>query len=98
MQKYIEGFNANDYESSCESTDPSVIKYVRDYYDKHLPVDAFAWMRVNEPDKNLIYVGGFYNQFRFVIDTLGDLLTSTFKELLDNLPLFKIDKITCISD
>ena len=58
MQKYIENFNPNDYESCCEETDPSVIEYAKNYYDKHLPVDVNAWIRVNEPDKNLIYVKG----------------------------------------
>ena len=29
MQKYIENFNPNDYESCCEETDPSVIEYAK---------------------------------------------------------------------
>ena len=32
MQKYIEGFNPNDYESCGGHTDPSVTEYVRNYY------------------------------------------------------------------
>ena len=55
MQKYIEGFNPDDYEICYENTDPFVVEFARNYYDKHLPVDVTAWMRVNEPDKNLIY-------------------------------------------
>ena len=87
MKKYIEGFNPDDYESCCESTDPSVVEAVRDYYDKHLPVDVTAWFRVNEPDKNLIYAKGLGDQVSFVRDTLCSLLRSTYEEWRDNPPL-----------
>ena len=87
MQKYIEGFNPDDYEISYENTDPSVVEFVRNYYDKHLPVDVTAWMRVNEPDKNLIYAKGFGNQVCFVRDTICQLLRSTYEEWSDNPPL-----------
>lgn len=87
MQKYIEGFNPDDYESCGELTDPSVIAYARDYYDKHLPVDVTAWIQVNEPDENLIYAKGLGDQVRFVRDRLCQLLRSTYEELRDNPPL-----------
>lgn len=87
MQKYIKGFNPDDYESCCQNTDPSVVEFVRNYYDKHLPVDVTAWIRVNEPDKNLIYAEGLGDQVCFVRDTLCELLRSTYKEWRDNPPL-----------
>lgn len=87
MQKYIEGFNPDDYESCDEHTDPSVIAYARDYYDKHLPVDVTAWIRVNEPDENLIYAKGLGDQVCFVHDRLCQLLSSTYEERCDNPPL-----------
>ena len=87
MQKYINGFNPDDYESCCESTDPSVVMFARDYYDKHLPVDVNAWMRVNEPDEKLIYAKGLVNQVYFVRDTLCSLMRSTYEEWRDNPPL-----------
>lgn len=87
MQKYIEGFNPDDYESCGERTDPSVIAYARDYYDKHLPVDVTAWIRVNEPDENLIYAKGLGDQVCFVRDRLCHLLRSTYEEWRDNPPL-----------
>ena len=87
MQKYIEGFNPDDYESCGERTDPSVIAYARDYYDKHLPVDVTAWIRVNEPDENLIYAKGLGDQVCFVLDRLCQLLRSTYEEWRDNPPL-----------
>ena len=87
MQKYIEGFNPDDYESCGEHTDPSVSAYARDYYDKHLPVDVTAWIRVNEPDKNLIYAKGLGDQVCFVRDRLCQLLRSTYEEWCDNPPL-----------
>ena len=87
MQKYIEGFNSDDYESCGKRTDPSVIAYARDYYDKHLPVDVTAWIRVNEPDENLIYAKGLGDQVCFVRDILCQLLRSTYEEWRDNPPL-----------
>ena len=87
MQKYIEGFNPDDYEICYENTDPSVVEFVRDYYDKHLPVDVTAWMQVNEPDKNLIYAKGLGNQVWFVRGTICQLLRSTYEEWRDNPPL-----------
>ena len=87
MQKYIEGFNSDDYESCGKRTDPSVIAYARDYYDKHLPVDVTAWIRVNEPDENLIYAKGLGDQVCFVRDRLCQLLRSTYEEWRDNPPL-----------
>ena len=87
MQKYIEGFNPDDYESCGELTDPSVIAYARDYYDKHLPVDVTAWIQVNEPDENLIYAKGLGDQVCFVRDRLCQLLRSTYEERRDNPPL-----------
>ena len=84
MQKYIEGINPDDYESCCENTDPSVIEFARDYYDKHLPVDVTAWIRVNEPDKDLIYAKGLGDQVCFVRDTLCQLLRPTYEEWRDN--------------
>lgn len=87
MQKYIEGFNPDDYESCGERTDPSVIAYARDYYDKHLPVDVTAWIRVNEPDENSIYAKRLGDQVCFVRDRLCQLLRSTYEEWRDNPPL-----------
>ena len=87
MQKYIEDFNPDDYESSCGPTDPSVIEYARKYYDEHLPVDVTAWLRVNKPDEDLIFAKGLGNQVCFVRDKLCQLLRSTYEEWCDNPPL-----------
>jgi len=86
MQKYIEGFNPDDYERCCERTDPSVIEFARNYYDKHLPVDVTAWMRVNEPDEKLIYAKGLGDQVRFVRDTVCQMLIANYEEWRDNPP------------
>lgn len=87
MQKYIDGFNPDDYESCTGRTDPSVIAFVRDYYDEHLPVDVTAWIRVNEPDEKLIYAKGLGEQVCFVRDTLCEMLRSTYEEWRDNPPM-----------
>lgn len=87
MKKYIKDLKLDDYESCGDCTDPSVVEYVRDYYDKHLPVDVTAWMRVNEPDENLIYAKGLSDQVCFVRDTLCTLLRSTNDEFYNNPPM-----------
>ncbi len=87
MQKYIEGFNPDEYESSCGNTDSSVTEYARNYYDEHLPVDVTAWLRVNKPDEDLIYAKGLRDQVCFVRDKLCQLLRSTYEEWCDNPPL-----------
>lgn len=86
MKKYIPGFNPEDYESTDEQTDSSVIAYAREYYNSHLPVDLTAWMRVNEPDDCLIYKKGFYEQIRFVNYTVCELFF-TFEEWKKNPPM-----------
>lgn len=87
MQKYIEGFNPDDYEGYFGNTDPSVIEYVRNYYDKHLPVDVTAWIRVNNVPDNSAYNEVLKSQVRFVRDRLCELLMSTYEEWKDNEPL-----------
>lgn len=87
MEKYIKDFNPDDYESCCDQTDPDVIKFAREYYDKHLPVDVTAWIRVNEPDKNLIYRKGQGEQVCFVRDRLCELLFPNYEEWCNNPPM-----------
>ncbi len=87
MQKYIKDFNSDDYERSIDCTDPSVTAFARNYYDKHLPVDLTAWVRVNRPDEKLIYGKFLGDQVCFVRDTLCFLLFPTYEEWKDNQPL-----------
>lgn len=87
MQKYIKGFNTDDYESCCEETDPSVLEYVREYYDNHLPVDVTAWIRVNQPDERLIYGKGLGKQVCFIRDDICGMLYPTYEKWRDNPPL-----------
>lgn len=86
MQKYIPGLNPNVYDKSWSETDPSIIEYVRNYYAKHLPVDVTAWIRVNEPDKNLIYKEELGKQICFVRDDLCGLLFRDSLEEQENNP------------
>ncbi len=87
MERYMEGFNPDDYEICCGETDPSIIAYARTYYDKHLPVDVTAWIRVNQPDERLIYAKGLGEQVCFVRDKIGSLLRSTYEEWNENPPM-----------
>ena len=87
MQRYIEGFNPDDYEKTWDYTDPSVIEYAREYYDNHLPVNVTAWMRVNEPASNLIYADGLREQVSFIRDTINYMLNPSYEEGYKNEPL-----------
>ena len=87
MQKYIEGFNPDDYAICGEESDPSVVAFAREYYDDHLPVDVTAWVRVNKPDENLIYGSGLGNQVIFVRDTLCQMLMPSYDTWRNNLPM-----------
>lgn len=87
MKKYLEDVNPEEYEVGGMSTDPSVIRFLRNYYDEHLPVDVTAWIRVNKPDKDLAYAEGLGEQVCFVRDKLCRLLYSTYEEMEKNLPM-----------
>ena len=85
MQKYIPDVNAEEFDSSFSNdTDESVINDVKNYYDSHLPVDITAWIRVNEPDKNLIYGKKLKEQVSFVRDVLFLLITKDSMERREN--------------
>ena len=85
MQKYIPGVNPDDYESNYSvDTDESVINEVRNYYNDHLPVDLTAWIRVNEPDRNLIFGNKLREQVCFVRDELFPLVIKDQKEMREN--------------
>lgn len=87
MQKYMKEFDRKLYKKVYEGSDPLAIKYVREYYDNHLPVDVTAWMRVNDPDENLKYAKGFGEQVCFVRDYLCELLNSNYEEMYENPPM-----------
>ena len=85
MEKYIDGFNPDNYEVG-DSTESSVIEYVRSYYDNHLPVDVTAWIRVNQPVPELIYGKQLISQICFVRGKINWLLRSTYDEWDANKP------------
>lgn len=87
MKKYIKNFNPEEYERSVDSSDPSVIEYLREYYDNHLPVDVTAWIRANKPEERLIYGKGLGEQVCFVRDVICELFWNTYEELEANLPM-----------
>ena len=95
MQKYIKGINVDDYEPCYDSklTDPSIIEYVRRYYDDNLPVDLTAWQRVNQPDENLRYANQMWEQVAFVSSTLCQLWHPGY-EYWENNPVMVISTHT----
>lgn len=74
MKKYVKDFNPDDYEKDLGYTDTAVLLYLQDYYDKNLPVDVTAWIRVNEPKETLIYRKAQGEQVCFVRDVISDRL------------------------
>ena len=63
-----------------DSTDPSVITFLRAYYNSHLPVDVTAWVRVNEPSDKLLYGKELGPQLCFVRDVLAPIFYDSWKE------------------
>ena len=74
MKKYLKDFDPEDYEIDLIETDATVISYLQDYYDNHLPINISAWKRVNNPRETLIFRETFYKQINFVRDILSDRL------------------------
>lgn len=87
MKKYIKDFDPKEYESSYEHSTPSVIEEIRKYYDEHLPVDVTAWVRVNEPSKDLIFGSGLGTQVCLVRDQICRLLYNSYEEWASNPPM-----------
>ena len=59
-------------------TDQSVITFLRDYYNSHLPVDLTAWARVNEPSETLIYGKELGPQLCFIRDQLATIFYNSW--------------------
>lgn len=87
MKKYVADFNPRDYEETSNRTDYFVTEFLREYYDNHLPVDVTAWMRVNEPRKELIFAKGLSEQVCLVRDMLCSLLHPSYEEWYSNPPM-----------
>ena len=67
MEKYFPNFNRKEYEDKSEE---ELIGICRKYYREHLPVDVTAWIRVNQPDKKLLFKDGCGKQVCFIRDTI----------------------------
>ena len=88
MLKYIKDLNPDDYETIfTDESDPEVIEFARKYYADHLPVDLTTWIRVNEPNPNLIYGKKLGSQVCFVRDTINALLYPTYAQWKKHIPL-----------
>lgn len=47
MKRYMSPAQMEKYEVCSGESDAAVIEYVREYYNKILPIDVFAWRQVN---------------------------------------------------
>jgi len=80
MKKYLKDFNPEEYERTWNTTDQSVLEYLRDYYAKHLPVDVTAWIRANTPDEKFLYAQQVGKQVSFVRDIICPLFYGSYQE------------------
>lgn len=87
MMKYIPRQELKNFEKTTNKTDSSVVSWLQEYYDHHLPVDVTAWVRVNEPNANLIYKDGLGEQVHFIRDIIGRLLFPSYESWKANPPL-----------
>ncbi len=84
MERYIDGIDLGEYEKTNSTTNESVIEFVRDYYDKHLPVDLNAWFLVNKHNQLLLYRRELSKQIYFIRDDLCNLLLNDYESWRDN--------------
>jgi hypothetical protein len=81
MEKYNPLLDKDMYE---EMEKDHIISEFRDYYKSHLPVDLLTWSRVNDPDDNLIYKKGFWDQVMLIRDTINMMLNGSYEEYQAN--------------
>ena len=67
---YIENFNKSEWENMEES---EAMPLISKLFNDSLPIDVTSWVRVNEPDKNLIYKDAAIDQVCFMRDIIGGL-------------------------
>ena len=78
MKRNVEGFNPDDYDvTDYQINDPEVIDFLREYYDSHLPVDADAWVRINDDKEKLSY-GVSTGEQASLISSICWMLTSSY--------------------
>lgn len=89
IKKYLPDFDSSKYESTTAVTDPEVISEVREFYSKNLPVDLYAWARVNKPDpeRKLFYENAFYKQINFIGEVICELLFPNYEDYINNRPV-----------
>lgn len=85
MPRYLPDFYPDRYEPSRTGrTDPEVIQYLRDYYNKNLPVDVTAWIRVNAADEKLRYACALNSQVCYVRNNLGSIFYPDYEDWFGN--------------
>lgn len=86
MKKYIPDLNPEDFEVTTGYSSPEVISGLKYFYEQHLPVDISTWLRVNEPDENLVY-RGLYNEYYFVRDNIATIIFPEYEDWSSNQPM-----------
>lgn len=81
MKKYDKDLDENMYKHMNKK---ELLEKFSEYYDKNLPVDLLTWSRANEPDKNLIYERGFWDQVLFIRDNINSIFYETYDEYMSN--------------
>jgi hypothetical protein len=81
MKKYNKEFNEKDYE---DKSDEYIRLEFKEWYSKHLPVDLLTWMRIYEPEDEMCYKQGYWDQAVFIRDTICGILYDTYEEYKGN--------------
>lgn len=105
LKLYMDEEELLNYESFGDiNDDAAIVEYVREYYNKHLPVDVHAWRQVNhflsrddEIEEQINFMleqiaSGFYNTSRHYLssDTV-QVLGTHLAEGNGIFPIFKVD-------
>jgi len=81
MERYNKDFVRADFENMNQ--DDARRKF-KTWYSKNLPVDLLTWCRVNEPNDDMIYKKGYWNQIMFIRDTLMGMMCNSYEEYKNN--------------
>ena len=81
MEKYNKDFIRSDFENMEEN---EARRKFKTWYAQHLPIDLLTWCRVNEPNDDMIYKKGYWNQIVFIRDTIMNMVCKDYEEYVNN--------------
>jgi hypothetical protein len=79
---YFKDFNREQYK---EYEQDEFKKIFRSKYSIISPVDLLTWSRINEPEDQMLWKQGYWDQIMFVRDRLPDIWYESGKDTLDSI-------------